>query len=71
MKQSIIDLIDRGWGCDVMDSSGGRGGASAGATLHGRAGDAAEQNKISGTSDATEAPIKPINCIAGSGASWG
>lgn len=69
MKQSIIDLMDRGRGCDVMDSS--RGGASAGATLYGRADDAAEQNKISGTSDATEAPIKPINCIAGSGASWG
>lgn len=51
----------------------GGGGAKAGATLRGRgrAGDAAERNKISGTSDATEAPIKPINCIAGSGASWG
>lgn len=49
----------------------GWGGAGAGATLRGRAGDAAERNKISGTSDATEAPIKPINCIAGSGASWG
>lgn len=69
VKQSIIDLIDCGRGvwCDGQLV----GGARAGATLRGRAGDAAERNKISGTSDVTEAPIKPINCIAGSGASWG